>query len=154
MIKLQINARELTAGLVLAALGAAVGIYAKANYELGTPADMGPGFFPMVLGWVLVALGLLVSLLSTQRTTTTRQSPGPKFKYLLTICVGILAFGLLLERLGLVPATVALTLFSTLLQRPYQPKKIALLASALSLGAWLIFVRGFGMPLVAFTFGG
>src|ERR1700741_1293178 len=48
--------RDLVAGLVFAAFGAAA-IHFVREYPLGTAMHMGPGYFPAALGWILIAFG-------------------------------------------------------------------------------------------------
>ena len=48
---------DLTGGSLMVAVGLFAALYAR-QYEFGTLARMGPGFFPQVLGWVLVVLGV------------------------------------------------------------------------------------------------
>jgi hypothetical protein len=51
--------KDALAGIMFALFGAAAVVLAR-QYPRGTLARMGPGFFPTVLGAVLVALGLLL----------------------------------------------------------------------------------------------
>jgi hypothetical protein len=48
-------------GILFIAVGIAFVVLAS-GYRIGTPARMGPGFFPIVLGGILVALGLSLSI--------------------------------------------------------------------------------------------
>jgi len=53
------NNKDVWAGLMLIAIGAAA-IFVARNYPFGTALRMGPGFFPVVLGGLLIAFGLAV----------------------------------------------------------------------------------------------
>lgn len=55
----RVGARDLLAGLVVMALGGFV-VWHGLGYRLGTVSRMGPGFFPVMLGWLTVALGALL----------------------------------------------------------------------------------------------
>jgi hypothetical protein len=52
---------DLIGGLLMAAAGLFFALYGG-QYTFGTAGRMGPGYFPVVLGWTLVVLGLLVAL--------------------------------------------------------------------------------------------
>jgi len=50
--------KDLLAGLIYIVVGAAAFVMAHA-YRMGTPLQMGPGFFPALVGVVLILLGLV-----------------------------------------------------------------------------------------------
>ena len=52
------DAREVGAGALFMAFGAAVLVYAQ-QYDLGTATQMGPGYFPSLLGGLLMLLGAI-----------------------------------------------------------------------------------------------
>lgn len=52
---------DLIGGLLMTATGLFYALYGS-HYTFGTAGRMGPGYFPVVLGWTLVVLGLLVAL--------------------------------------------------------------------------------------------
>jgi hypothetical protein len=131
-----------------------VALYAAQHYEVGSPSSMGPGFFPVALGWLLAGLGIIIALLSLRKTVQVLQPPPVSLRALLAISGAILVFSLLVERLGLVPATVALTGVAVFAERPIRWRRTVGLAAGLSLLAWLIFTVGLGMRLPAFALGG
>ena len=53
------NNKDFWAGLVFAGTGA-VAMFIARNYPFGTSLRMGPGYFPRVLGGILVLFGLYV----------------------------------------------------------------------------------------------
>ena len=53
------NKQELAAGLLLGAVGAAAILLSRAD-EMGSASQMGPAYFPTLLGAVLLLLGVLV----------------------------------------------------------------------------------------------
>lgn len=54
------DGRELMSAAVLALAGVAV-TYASVSYELGDAFNMGPGYFPLVLGLILMVLALVTA---------------------------------------------------------------------------------------------
>jgi hypothetical protein len=149
----QIEYRDLAVGLLMTGLGLFVAIYAASHYSMGDAARMGPGFFPTILGGVLVALGLLIVLFAFRKTVHALHPPPFVLRPLIAVLAAILVFSLLVERLGLVAATIALTFVVVLAERPFRLRRTLLLAGGLALISWLIFTVGLQMTLPAFTFG-
>ena len=146
----QADLRELAGGLLLSSFGAFVAVYALRNYEWGQGGQLGPGFFPAVLGVTLVVLGVIIVLFSFTKTSHVLTPPPFRLRPFLAIVCAIAAFALSLERLGLFPSTALLTGIAVLAERPYKLRRTFLLACSLALMSWLIFVKGLDMQLSAF----
>lgn len=54
------NSKDFWAGVMFIAFGLAFWYIAEKNYAMGTSVRMGPAYFPVVLGGLLAALGLVV----------------------------------------------------------------------------------------------
>jgi hypothetical protein len=65
---------DLTAGGIFMAVGLAFAV-ASSRYELGSPLQMGPGYYPLVLGVLLVALGAGVAVEGLFRRRGSRHAP-------------------------------------------------------------------------------
>ena len=64
--------KDVWAGLMLIAIGAAAMFFAR-NYPFGTALRMGPGYFPMLLGGLLILFGLYTLRLGpAQRRAASR----------------------------------------------------------------------------------
>ncbi len=114
------------------------------GYRIGTPARMGPGFFPTVLGGILAALGLSLSIPALIRDG----EPLPRLglRPLFTVLIAIVVFALLLQPLGFVLSAVVLVLMSGFADpelRPAESVGLALLLTAFSV---VIFVVLLGLP--------
>ncbi len=57
---MQINYKDIWAGLFFIAMGAAFAISAQMNLRIGSGLNMGPGYFLRFLGAVLVLLGAII----------------------------------------------------------------------------------------------
>ncbi len=115
------------------------------NYRLGTPARMGPGFFPTILGGILAALGLSLTIPALVRNG----DPLPRLglRPMLAILAGIVVFALLLTPLGFVIASAALILIAGLAEpelRRLEHVGLTLFLIAFSVA---IFVVMLGLPL-------
>ncbi len=139
--------RDLIAGLLLVVLGLFFALYGHANYPLGELRRMGPGFFPIALGYVLAALGLLIVLPALRPTADALDRFA--FRPFFTVLVAIAAFAVAVPRFGMIPATILLTLISAFAEFRFVVVRTLLLAIALSLMAVLIFTYGLGVPIPA-----
>ena len=101
--------KDLAGGVLLAAIGLFVALYTAAQYDIGSLRRMGPGFFPALLGGVLAVLGLIIALPAWKRTGPPVQIA---WKDTAAVLAAILVFATGLERVGLVPITVATVLIA------------------------------------------
>ena len=97
--------KDFWAGVLFIAFGGAACVIAL-DYAMGTAARMGPGYFPRVLGLLLSALGALLVL----RSFKLQGAPlsFPTFKPIVIVLSSVLLFGLVVNRTGLVIATLLL----------------------------------------------
>jgi hypothetical protein len=137
---------DASSGVVLLLAGAAFAIMAS-EYSVGSLRRMGPGYFPIVIGIVLAAFGLLIAGMALLRPGTTIRV---EWRPLVTIGSSILVFALTVERLGLVPATMLLVLTAAAAQAGSKLTHTLALAIGLAVTAVLIFVTGLGMPIATF----
>lgn len=144
--------QDMIAGAVLGSFGLFVALYAGFNYEFGTTASMGPGYFPTVLGGILAGLGLVIMALSVRRVPPVAWQAPFTLRPFLAVLAAVLVFATLILKVGLVPATIAMTLVGSLAEPKFRLQRAILLGVALALMSWLIFKVGLKMPLPAFVF--
>ena len=105
---------DIVAGLIFVAFGLAFAI-TSLSYELGTPLRMGPGYFPLALGGILVLLGLLIVGKGFISGAGAEERLGSvPWRALFLIVLAVLFFGLTVRGLGLVPATAVTALLTAL----------------------------------------
>lgn len=138
-----VNWRDLVGGLVLLAIGAFFAIEA-ARLGIGTTRRMGAGYFPLLGGIFTMVAALLVIAMAFVRGGAIAR---PAWRPVLTIFASIAAFILVMPRAGLIPAIVATVLVAACADRMSRPIPALLLAVGLSIGAWLIFIVGLGLPI-------
>lgn len=140
--------RDIVAGALLAALGVAISLYALSHYSIGTITRMGPGMVPVGLGVLLAIFGVVIG-----GTAWFREGNWPKVKVAtpLLVLVSILIFAISIERLGLVPAVFLSVLAATLAELKIYPVRSLILAVALCLLAYLVFLLGLRLPIPAFA---
>jgi hypothetical protein len=105
---------DIVAGLIFVAFGLAFAI-TSLSYELGTPLRMGPGYFPLALGGILVLLGLLIVGKGFISGAGAEERLGSvPWRALFLIVLAVLFFGLTVRGLGLVPTTAVTALLTAL----------------------------------------
>jgi hypothetical protein len=148
------NPRDFWAGAIYLALASVV-IWIARDYELGTSARMGPGYFPTVLGWVLALFGAL----SIGRAFLRPGEPisAIAWRPLCLVLGATVLFGLLLPRAGVLIALPCLIVVSALASRNSRLDGVSI-AALVGLVAFcvVVFVKGLGvpMPLIGTWFGG
>jgi Tripartite tricarboxylate transporter TctB family len=131
-------------GLLFVGLGIAFMVLAR-NYRLGTPARMGPGFFPTILGGLLAALGLSLTIPALVRDG----APLPRLglRPTLAILIAIVVFALLLAPLGFVIAAATLILIAGLAEPELRPMEHIGLTLFLVAFSVAVFVVVLGLPM-------
>lgn len=137
--------RERLAALIVAGLGAFM-LWEGLDYPFGTPQRMGPGFFPVILGFLLVAMGAAIAI--EVGPSSIRPMPSATRAFVMIIGA-IVAFAIMLPRWGLLPATVALVMLSAAADKPFRPVTALVTAAVLALMGYLVFIEAFGLPLTA-----
>jgi hypothetical protein len=144
-MKLNIG-ESITAGAVI--VFGAVMAYLGSLYPLGSLNQMGPGYFPVMLGAVTVLLGL-ATLVEVHRSDTP--APDVPWGSAALILAGILVWAMTAERFGLVPATFALVFLSSMARPPIRIVPTLVMAAIASVASVLVFLYGFALPLRAFN---
>ncbi|HRP78165.1 MAG TPA: tripartite tricarboxylate transporter TctB family protein [Aquamicrobium sp.] len=139
--------RDIVGGALLTLSGLAFAFYAIARYDLGALRRMGPGMFPVGLGFVLALLGALLLIGALRRR-------GPRSEIRIWtpffVLAGVAGFALMIRPFGLIPAIVVLTIVSSLAELKFRPASTLILTVALCLVAWLTFKVGLGLPMQMF----
>lgn len=135
------NQRDFWSGIMFLVLGALFVIFSQA-YQLGTPARMGPGFFPTMLGALMALLGLAIVWQSTARTPREeRLEPvGWRELFLVLLSVGVFAFAL--PWLGMVIAITLLIGISAVASHEFSWKETLVSIVVLLVMSELVFVKG------------
>ena len=140
--------RDFLAGIVFVLIGVLALAVAR-EYPMGTAMRMGSGYFPSVLGGILVLLGAWVMARGLRSGEKVEGAWG--WKPLACVALAFVLFGLIMPRLGLVPALVAAILASAAGGREFRVKEAIFLAVVVSAVAafLLLVVLKMPYPLVA-----
>lgn len=144
--------RDYYAGALMALIGAGAVLQAS-QYRPGTLFHMGPGFFPLILGMVLVLLGMLIAGAAVfspaesedDRDVLTRR----EWRGWLCIIAGPVLFIVLGKFGGFIPAAFACVFVSAFGDRTSTVKEAFLLAAGVTVFGVLLFsyVLQVSMPL-------
>ena len=156
-MKFKINAKEVWSGGLLVLIGMATTL-GSLNYQIGTLARMGPGYFPLMLGIILMVLGLIV-LISPDMDRSSADDGLDKLglkAQLMTwglVISSVALFAILGKYGGLVPATFFLTFVAALADHKNTWKvalAVSVVLTAFTVG---VFYYGLQMQLPLFVWG-
>jgi integral membrane sensor domain MASE1 len=138
------NPRDFHAGALFVAIGIAT-ILLGSRYMLGTAARMGPGYFPRILGILLIVLGALLAF----RATRVPGAGIPAFRWRPTLIVlgSVVLFGAIVRPVGVALSTVILIVTASAASHEFRPREAlvaGVLLAALAVG---VFVVGLQLQL-------
>ena len=133
--------KDFWAGVLFVLTGVAA-ILIGSRYNLGTAARMGPGYFPRILGMLLIVLGGILAL----RAMRTNGPPIPAWRWRPTLVVlgSVVLFGLIVNRVGLALSTVILIVLASAASTELRWKEAlvsGLLLAALAVGVFIIGLK-------------
>ncbi len=137
----------LLAGLLFLCVGSGA-IAVASRYAIGTPLHMGPGYFPVALGALLVVVGLASALrvLVVTAEGTGRIAPRP----LVVISAAISVFAVAIDSIGLIPAVFISAMIACMAGPNPKLLESGLIAACLSILAAGIFFYGLKLPFALF----
>ncbi|NWF57350.1 MAG: tripartite tricarboxylate transporter TctB family protein [Syntrophaceae bacterium] len=135
--------RDFWGGATLIGIGATA-ILLGLDYRIGSLLRMGPGFFPVILGGILILFGIftLVKGLLRGEEIKTKCS----FRALILLPLSLVLFGFLMEYAGFIPALAVLIVGSALAGREFRIFEAGLLVVVLTVLSVALFVWGLGLP--------
>ena len=141
------GSKDILAGLLFLAIGAAAMVVAR-DYPFGTAMRMGSGYFPTVLGGILLLFGVFLMARGAGSQATAPIAWG--WKPLACIVVSMLLFGFLLPRFGLVPALAALFFAAAFGGREFRFGEVLALTAVMTAFAVGVFVYLLKLPYQLF----
>jgi putative tricarboxylic transport membrane protein len=139
------NSSDLLTAIIFLAIGFAALLYGGYHYALGTPARMGPGFYPTLISLALILLGVILLL---QALFDPDEEVGSiDIRPVLLVLAGTLLFGFLIERAGLLISSAVLVFAARLADRDFSLVESALIAVVLMAITTGLFWYALGLPL-------
>jgi hypothetical protein len=146
-------------GVLFAAIGLLFSVIARgipigdppllSGYAMGTPARMGPGFFPFYLGMILFALGLLIAFTGL-RGEGGPDSAFPKYHWrpILYVLGAVIMFGLILKPTGMLISGFLLVIVASMGNpEKFHTRDVLLLGLGLVIFCAMVFVWGLKLPI-------
>ena len=137
-------------GLMFALIAKGVpGLDFLSGYSMGTPARMGPAFFPFWLGLMLFGLGLIIAI-GGVRGQGGAGSGLPRFHWrpIFLILGAVVMFGLILKWVGMLIAGFLLVIVaSTANPEGVKWRDVVLLGIGLVIFCAVVFVGGLKLPI-------
>ena len=141
--------KDFVSGLMFMTVGGSFA-WGAVDYEIGEAARMGPGYFPFVLGLILVGLGALVTVNALRSGPPGGDKIGAiAWRPLVFILGANLLFGALLVGLpsiglpqfGLIVAIYGLVILAGYARQGCRLRDSLILATFLAIGSYLAFVK-------------
>lgn len=140
------NQKDFGAGCIymLAGLGFSIGAL---SYRVGDAARMGPGWFPLWIGVLLVLIGLALAAGSLKPSATQEKVKRPEFGSIAWILGAVVLFGVLLQPAGLVLSLVVLVVVSSMASHEFTWRAALLNAALLSAFSVGVFIKGINLQI-------
>ena len=137
--------QSLAAGVVFLIIGLG-GVYFASGLTYGSARNMGPGYFPTWLSWIIAAMGLL----SIGKSVAIEGPPIEKLQWRPIFFVGLAAllFGYFIGTIGLALALVMMTMVAVQGRSDTRQLEMLVLAVIMSAASVIVFVYVLkqGMP--------
>ena len=144
--------KDRVSGTLLVLLGA--GIVAQGlQYRMGTLTRMGAGFVPVVLGTLLALVGVAVFVTAEPGDFGTAEKNPTEWRGWICVLGAVVAFVVIGEYGGLVPATLATVFLAAMGDRENSVRDAALLSVGVTIAGVLIFIYGLKMIFPLFAWG-
>lgn len=135
------NHRDLWAGVMFFAFGVTFVVLSQ-QYQVGTAAKMGPGYFPTILGGLLALLGLVIFLDAFAKHNAEARLEPVGWRELILVLLSVGLFAVLLPKLGMVVAIVALIAVAAFASHEFKLRDTLISTVVLILMSYLVFVKG------------
>ena len=136
--------KDFWSGVLFIGIGA-FALVAGTKYTIGTAARMGPGYFPRILGILLIVLGAILALRAFRLVGD--RVPEWKWRPTLLVLGSVVLFGAIVKILGMALSTIVLIVLASAASHEFRPKEAAIsgvLLAALAVG---VFVVGLNLQL-------
>ncbi len=135
---------DLAAGGLFLVLGAAA-LWLGSGYEMGNATDMGPGYFPRLIGWALVGFGVVIGLRGVIAGGWAR--PFWALRPLFVLSAAFIVFGLAVDRLGLFIAGALTVAVAATAQPGQRWARVAVTSIGLAVFCAVLFGYGLNLSL-------
>jgi hypothetical protein len=144
------NPQDFWSGLLFFVVGLAA-VWFGRGYNFGTATKMGPGYLPTVLSWGLAGLGAFLAMRAffDSGPPLERSLVRPQ----LFILAAIIVFAFSIERFGLGPAVIIVTIIASMASSEMRWVETLILSVGLAALCAVLFIRLLGQPLALWNWG-
>ncbi|HYC44140.1 MAG TPA: tripartite tricarboxylate transporter TctB family protein [Burkholderiales bacterium] len=142
------NNKRFLSGIMFLIVGG-VAIYMAQDYPMGTALRMGPGYFPIVLGGIILLFGIWELIIGVLKPDPVKGNWS--IRALIVLPLATVIFGIAMEKVGFIPALVTLIIVSAFAGDEFKVWEVAGLAVGLTIMCTLIFIYGLGLPYPLFS---
>jgi hypothetical protein len=135
------NSHDLWSGVMFMGFGLLFVILSR-QYQLGTAAKMGPGYFPTVLGGLCLLLGLIITVGAFMPGAQHARVAKVGWRELIVILVSVALFAALLPQLGIIVALLTLVIVASTASHEFRLRDTLISAVVLLLLSYFVFVKG------------
>ena len=144
--------KDFLSGVMFIAFGL-IALWFGRNLALGTTVRMGPGYVPHMLSYIMLVLGLIISVIALIYGGEVAEAP--KWRPITMVTIGIVTFALLLEPsnyipaplTGMFPALVALVFLASLGGDEFKLWEVIANTAVLTVLCILVFKVGLSMNI-------
>ena len=142
-MKLDLPKKDVWAGLMLIVVGSAA-MFIASGYRFGSALRMGPGFFPTLLGAMLIVFGICIMMQGLR--SSERIQENLSIRALILLPLSLVIFGLLIETTGFIPSIVALIFLSAAAGKEFKIVEVLFLTVVLTVASTALFIWGLELP--------
>ncbi len=135
--------KNIWSGMMWVGVGSAA-IFIARDYEFGSARHMGPGFFPSILGAILIAFGICIIAAGLRNTEQVKHRVSLRAVVMLPL--SLVLFGVLIENAGFIPAIVVTAFVSAAANKEFRIVEALLLSLLLTAASIMLFIWGIGLP--------
>src|SRR5688572_8881474 len=106
-------------------------IYMAQDYPMGSALRMGPGYFPIVLGSIIGLFGIWELIIGVLKPDPVKGNWS--IRALIILPLSCVVFGVMMEKVGFVPALIALVAVSALAGKEFKLLEVLIMAVLLTI---------------------
>lgn len=144
MIRIR-SPQNLAAGIIFLIIGLG-GVYFSSGLTYGSARNMGPGYFPTWLSWIIAAMGLLS--IGKSFALDGPEIERLRWRPIFFVCLAALLFGYFIGTIGLALALVMMTMVAVQARSDVRQIEMLILSIVMAVVSVIVFVYTLkqGMP--------
>lgn len=135
--------RDFWAGVMFSVIGGTA-IWIARDYPYGSTLRMGAGYFPTLMGGILILFGAYIMVKGLRRGE--KIEGGWSLRAFIVLPLMVVLFGLLLEHAGFIPALAVIACGSAAAGKEFKWVEVLPFTLLLTLLSVAVFIWGLGLP--------